>query len=109
MGAESAEIIGLHSGECYAIENMTKTDRLAFLLSGKVNVLNEKTFLHHIQPLQFLDSPEFESSSNEETFKVSICAAVPSKYIVWQRTALEYLFVKEPYIGQVICKLNRAR
>lgn len=48
---------------------MTKTDRLGLLLTGKVNVLNEKTFLHHIHPHEFLDSPEFESSSSDETFK----------------------------------------
>lgn len=70
VSSDVAEIIGLHSGECYAIENMTKTDRLALLINGKVNVLNEKQFLHHIHALQFLDSPEFESSSNEETFRV---------------------------------------
>ncbi len=62
-----------------------------------------------------MDSPEFESSSGEETFRVSICAAMPSKYLLWQRTALEYLFVKEAYLGQamaaviandIVAKLN---
>lgn len=69
VGAEACQITTLHSGECYSIENMTKTDRLGLLLTGKVNVLNEKTFLHHIHPHEFLDSPEFESSSSDETFK----------------------------------------
>jgi len=31
-----AQIITLHPGECYAIQNMTKTDRLALLIAGKV-------------------------------------------------------------------------
>ena len=88
---------------------MTKTDRLALLVSGRVNVLNDRAFLHHILPGGFLDSPEFESSGlnfvggvngnaggsvEESTFKVTICAAVPSRCIVWQRSALEYLLFK---------------
>ena len=50
VGSESAEIISLHPGECYAIENMTKTDKLSLLVTGKANVINEKNFLHHIHP-----------------------------------------------------------
>ena len=57
---DAAQIVCLHSGECYAVENMTKTDRLALLISGRVVVLTEKRFLHHVDPLEFLDSPEFE-------------------------------------------------
>ena len=86
---------------------MTKTDRLALLVSGRINVLNDRAFLHHIVPGEFLDSPEFESSGlrdgnggitgasvEESTFKVTICAAVPSKCVVWQRHALELLLLK---------------
>ena len=94
-------------GECYAIQNMTKTDRLALLVSGRINVLNDRAFLHHILPGEFLDSPEFESSGlnvggngglgssvEESTFKVTVCAAVPSRCIVWQRSSLELLLIK---------------
>ena len=88
---------------------MTKTDRLALLVSGRINVLNDRAFLHHILPGEFLDSPEFESSGlnvgehgggiggasvEESTFKVTVCAAVPSRCIVWQRNALEVLLLK---------------
>ena len=67
---------------------MTRTDRLALCINGRINVLTEKTFLHSIHPGEFLDSPEYESSgakwadstANEATFKVTICAAVPSRY-----------------------------
>ena len=89
---------------------MTKTDRLALLVSGRVNVLNDRAFLHHIVPGEFLDSPEFESSGlnvsgygsigasvEESTFKVTVCAAVPSRCIVWQRNTLEYLLIKVIY------------
>ena len=101
------------AGECYAIQNLTKTDRLALLISGRANVLNQKAFLHDVKPGEFLDSPEFESSGlnvpntslgnpgagaatspDESTFKVTVCAAVPSRAVVWQRQALEYILVK---------------
>ena len=86
---------------------MTKTDRLALLISGRINVLNDRAFLHHILPGEFLDSPEFESSglnvakdgiisssADDSTFKVTVCAAVPSRCVVWPRSALEYLLFK---------------
>jgi len=77
VGSDAAQIVVLHPGECYAIENMTKTDRLGLLLTGKASVVNEKAFLHHVHPMQFLDSPEFESSSaSEDTFKVGKYVAV---------------------------------
>lgn len=65
--------MSLHAGEAYAMQNLTKTDRLALLLSGKVNVLQDHQFLHPILPCEFLDSPEFESRVNEDDkFKVII-------------------------------------
>lgn len=63
--------MSLHAGEAYAMQNLTRTDRLALLLSGKVNVLQDHQFLHPIMPCEFLDSPEFESRVNEDDkFKV---------------------------------------
>lgn len=107
---------------------MTKTDRLALLISGRVNVVNDRAFLHHIVPGEFLDSPEFESSSGltisstspgttgvygnsgsgtgeESAFKVTICAAVPSRCLVWQRGALEYLLLKDTHLATVMSTL----
>lgn len=124
--------MSLHAGEAYAMQNLTRTDRLALLLSGKVNVLQDHQLLHPIQPCEFLDSPEFESRVNEDDkFKVmffisswwikdsiksysrirlldvqvSIIAAVPCRYLYWQRASLEYLFVKETYLATVIATL----
>lgn len=72
VSSEFANIMSLHAGEAYAMQNLTKTDRLGLLLSGKVNVLSESNFLHPILPCEFLDSPEFESSraSVDDKFKV---------------------------------------
>lgn len=106
-------ILNIITGECYAIQNMTKTDRLALLVSGRINVLNDRAFLHHILPGEFLDSPEFESSGlnvggngsagasvEESAFKVTICAAVPSRCIVWQRNTLELLLLKVTFLNE---------
>lgn len=72
VSAEFAQVMSLHAGEAYAVQNLTRTDRLGLLLSGKVNVLSDNQFLHPILPCEFLDSPEFESSRNtvDDKFKV---------------------------------------
>lgn len=74
VSPEFATIMSLHTGEAYAMQNLTRTDRLALLLSGKVNVLSDSNYLHPILPCEFLDSPEFESSraSVDDKFKVII-------------------------------------
>ena len=112
-------ILNIITGECYAIQNMTKTDRLALLVSGRINVLNDRAFLHHILPGEFLDSPEFESSGlnvggngsagasvEESAFKVTICAAVPSRCIVWQRNTLELLLLKVTFFKRTLNELQ---
>lgn len=66
-----AQIMSLHAGEAYAMQELTRTDRLGLLLTGKVNVLSDQQFLHPILPCEFLDSPEFESRANmDDKFKV---------------------------------------
>lgn len=92
---------------------MTRTDRLALCITGRINVLTERTFLHSIHPGEFLDSPEFESSgakwadssSTESTFRVTICAAVPSRIMVWPRSLLDHLFLKDPHLATVMTTL----
>ena len=110
MLSDNPKILNLHSGECYAIQEMTRTDRLALCISGRINVLTDRTFLHSIHPGEFLDSPEFESSGakwadNESTFKVTICAAVPSKTLVWPRAVLDFLFAKDAHLATVMTTL----
>lgn len=36
MSGEFAQVMSLHAGEAYAVQNLTRTDRLGLLLSGKV-------------------------------------------------------------------------
>ena len=72
VSSEYAQLVTLHAGEAYALQNLTRTDRLGILLAGRCNVLSDNSFLHGIGPNQFLDSPEFESTkaTAEEKFKV---------------------------------------
>ena len=109
LSSSLASLVSLHPGECYAVAGLSKTDNLALLLSGKCSVLNSQSFLHNIEPGEFLDSPEFESSSScsrqARSFQVTILAGVTSKYISWQRTSLEYLLVKQPRLGSVMTAL----
>ncbi|XP_076373990.1 popeye domain-containing protein 3-like isoform X2 [Tachypleus tridentatus] len=72
VSLEYAQVLSLHAGEAYAMQNLTRTDRLGLLIAGKVNVMTDHHFLHHIFPKQFLDSPEFESSKAgiEDKFKI---------------------------------------
>ncbi|KAK2159154.1 hypothetical protein LSH36_157g02011 [Paralvinella palmiformis] len=103
IAPERCSVLTLHQGEPYATQDVTKTDRLSILLSGTVNVLSNGQFLHQIQERQFLDSPEFESSTHgEDKFHVSIIAATPCRYICWQRQSLQYFFAKDPYVALVL-------
>ncbi|PNF30494.1 hypothetical protein B7P43_G10872 [Cryptotermes secundus] len=107
VSSDFAQIMSLHAGEAYAMQNLTRTDRLGLLLSGKINVMSDHQFLHPIMPCEFLDSPEFESSraTTDDKFKVSIIAATSCRYLYWQRSSLEYLFVKETYLATVLTTL----
>ncbi|XP_067125868.1 popeye domain-containing protein 3-like [Centruroides vittatus] len=107
VSLEYGQVLSLHAGEAYAMQNLTRTDRLGLLLSGKVNVITDHHFLHHIHPKEFLDSPEFESSKSggDDKFKVSIIAATSCRYIFWQRQNLEYLLIKETYLASVLSVL----
>ena len=72
VSPEYAEICSLHAGEAYALQNLTRTDRLSLLISGRAQVVADRTTLHTIDANEFLDSPEFESSraSLEDKFRV---------------------------------------
>lgn len=38
VSPDFAHVMSLHAGEAYAMQNLTKTDRLGLLLSGKVSL-----------------------------------------------------------------------
>ncbi|KAK2715003.1 popeye domain-containing protein 3-like [Artemia franciscana] len=99
--SEYAQVSALNLGDPYALQNLTRSDRLGLLLSGKANVFSDRTLLHSVEPFQFLDSPEFQSCQPllDDKFKVSIVATMPSRYIWWSRSSMEYILVKEPQVA----------
>ncbi|XP_018007948.1 popeye domain-containing protein 3 [Hyalella azteca] len=107
VSSECCQVSSLHAGEAYALEGLTRTDRLGLLLSGKVTVSSAGQVLHSVGPMQFLDSPEFESSraAIDDKFKVSIIAATTSRYLFWKRSSLEHLFLKDQHLTTVLSTL----
>lgn len=57
--------------------------------------------MHTVSPFQFLDSPEFESSSIDK-YKVTITATADCKFLTWQRSDLDYLIVTDRQIANVM-------
>ncbi|XP_013396182.1 popeye domain-containing protein 3 isoform X2 [Lingula anatina] len=103
ISPEHATIATLQEGEVYATQNVTRTNKLGLLVSGMITVIANGQFLHNIHEKEFLDSPEFESTSNkEDKFQVSLIATEYSRCLVWQRSALKYLLAKEPFLAQVL-------
>jgi hypothetical protein len=39
VSSDFAQLMSLHAGEAYAMQNLTRTDRLGLLLSGKVSTV----------------------------------------------------------------------
>ncbi|XP_052811665.1 blood vessel epicardial substance-like [Mya arenaria] len=93
----------LYEGDAYAIQAITKTDRLGMLLTGTMKVYSHQNLLHYIQETEFIDSPEFESSvTGDEKFQVSVYAGSLCRYMYWPRQSLEYLLMKEPFLATVL-------
>ncbi|XP_055888495.1 popeye domain-containing protein 3-like isoform X4 [Biomphalaria glabrata] len=100
---EFCTLMTLHEGEAYATQSVTRTDKLGLLISGVMHAYSNRSLLHTITEKQFIDSPEFESTSTgEEKFQVSIVAAGLCRYIFWPRQSVEYLLIKEPYLACIM-------
>jgi len=44
VSSDFAQIMSLHAGEAYAMQNLTRTDRLGLLLSGKVSTVTSSSW-----------------------------------------------------------------
>ncbi|XP_003723894.2 popeye domain-containing protein 3 [Strongylocentrotus purpuratus] len=98
------EIYELDATGRYAAENKTRTDKqIAMLLTGRMIVSAGGQFLHYIHPTQFLDSPEWEASSDgtKSKFQVTITADIDCRYIQWRRRKLENFLRREPFLRSV--------
>ncbi|XP_069582402.1 popeye domain-containing protein 3 [Ranitomeya imitator] len=105
----NAEVITLEREHCYAIQGKTPIDKLSLLVSGRIRVTVDGEFLHYIFPLQFLDSPEWDSlrPSEEGVFQVTLTAETRCKYITWRRKKLYLLFAKHRFISRIFSMLIR--
>ncbi|RUS77612.1 hypothetical protein EGW08_014612 [Elysia chlorotica] len=70
---------------------------------GSMHAYSNRSLLHVIGEKQFIDSPEFESTTTGDAkFQVSIVAASMCRYLFWPRQHLEYLLIKEPHLASVM-------
>ncbi|XP_071801621.1 popeye domain-containing protein 3-like [Asterias amurensis] len=98
----------LKIGEHYAEQGRTPCNRLSIVIFGKVKVFSDGDFLHNIQEKQFLDSPEWESFSQNETsdnFQVTLTATTYCRYMCWQRDNLKQFLETQPYLKQVFSNI----
>ncbi|XP_034029407.1 popeye domain-containing protein 3 [Thalassophryne amazonica] len=103
------EIHTLEESQCFAVEGKTGIDKLCVLLSGRIRVTVNEEFLHYIYPLQFLDSPEWDSlqPSEEGVFQVTLHAENSCRYVAWRRKKLYLLFAKHRYIAKIFALVVR--
>uniref|UniRef100_A0ACB8GD64 Popeye domain-containing protein 3 n=1 Tax=Sphaerodactylus townsendi TaxID=933632 RepID=A0ACB8GD64_9SAUR len=69
----------------------------------RIRVTVDGEFLHYIFPLQFLDSPEWDSlrPTEEGIFQVTLTAETDCQYVAWRRKKLYLLFAKHRYISRL--------
>ncbi|KAM6467573.1 popeye domain-containing protein 3 isoform 1-T3 [Liasis olivaceus] len=101
------EVITLEKEHCYAMQGKTPIDKLSLLLSGRVSVTVDGEFLHYIFPLQFLDSPEWDSlrPTEDGIFQVTLTAETDCHYVAWRRKKLYLLFAKHRFISRLFSVL----
>uniref|UniRef100_UPI00358FAE49 popeye domain-containing protein 3 isoform X2 n=1 Tax=Myxine glutinosa TaxID=7769 RepID=UPI00358FAE49 len=103
-GKDQGGLWVLAPGEAYAIETKTPVNWLSVLLSGSARVTSGERFLHTVESLQFLDSPEWESLNPEEmaTFQVTITADQPCKVASWPLSQLRALLTQDSLLSNIM-------
>ncbi|OCT78211.1 popeye domain-containing protein 3 [Xenopus laevis] len=103
----NAEVVTLERDHCYAVQGKTPIDKLSLLVSGRIRVTVDGEFLHYIFPLQFLDSPEWDSlkPSEEGIFQVTLTAETKCRYVTWRRKKLYLLFAKHRFLARLFSLL----
>lgn len=103
--AKEARILKLDSDQTYATEGITPADRrLSILLRGKLKVTCDGTHLHYIRAYQFVDSPEWEATheNDADVFQVTIRAEESCTYICWTRMRLLRVLRHRPLLKVVL-------
>ncbi|XP_019355451.1 popeye domain-containing protein 3 isoform X5 [Alligator mississippiensis] len=103
----NSEVVTLEKEHCYAMQGKTPIDKLSLLISGRIRVTVDGEFLHYIFPLQFLDSPEWDSlrPTEEGIFQVTLTAETDCQYVAWRRKKLYLLFAKHRFISRLFSVL----
>ncbi|KAH0949603.1 hypothetical protein HN011_004712 [Eciton burchellii] len=102
---KEARILKLDPDQTYATEGITLADkRLSILLRGKLKVTCDGTHLHYVQAHQFVDSPEWEATheNDADVFQVTIRAEESSTYICWTKMKLLRVLRHRPLLKVVI-------
>jgi len=111
---ENSEKREFQEGSYYAKSGVTESNHIGIILCGKFEVRLKDMVISHIDPLEFIDSPEWigTSSSSSTTYQVSLVALQPSIVVVWSRQSLMSIFkqdsvvknVFDSLVGKDICK-----
>jgi CRP-like cAMP-binding protein len=103
---KGCDVKTLPAGQNYAIEGKTTTDRLSYMFAGKMKVSVNDEFLHYVNVNDFIDSPEWETirlnPSKKDTYKVTIEAVEPCRFITWKKKPLLALLAKHKDLAKVL-------
>lgn len=102
---KGCDIKTLAAGTNYAMEGKTSTDRISYLFAGKMKVTMNGEFLHYVSANDFIDSPEWETirvaANKKDTYKVTIEAVEPCRFISWKRKPLVALLSKRKELSKI--------
>ncbi|XP_064628543.1 blood vessel epicardial substance-like [Lineus longissimus] len=104
------DVVTLTKGAIYATEHESVCkEKLSVLLHGRMKVTCKGVFLHFIEPMQFLDSPEYEAcpptSKETHSFQVTIYAMEDSKLLTWSPKQFHQYLRTNPFIDALLTNL----
>lgn len=104
-----ADIQVLKSGECYAVQQATATDKLGLLFAGRVAVSCDGVTTTIIGEMCFLDAKNWflpDSMLSQKRFsKETISALEESKIIIWDREELKYAMKEDAQLELAVYKM----
>ena len=99
----------LNTGDVYSAEDMTETNKLSLLFSGKMAVIRDKVVITELSDLSFIDSAEwFVSTKKVETtpkYKVTLLANQNSILITWNSIQLRKALDSEPILSAIFNRI----
>lgn len=104
---KGCEITHMDVGKVYAKEDITPSQRVALLLSGRMKVTQKGQLLHYVNSDNFMDSAEwFAATESGATslpiFKVTVTADSKCTFISWKRKGLLALLSKRQRLAKIL-------